>query len=140
MADNTKAIQHMPPQEVDTRSSGAEADEQRQVRTYRPLVDIVDANEEFLVIADLPGAAQDTIDITYQEDVLTIDAPVAERDFGEVQMHRQEYGVGAFHRRFVVEAPVDADQMSADYEDGVLTVHLPKAEESKGRRIEIKKA
>ena len=139
MAQQTKAIQQMPPQEVEARPHG-EAERGRENVTFQPRVDIIDTNEEFLVVADVPGASQDTIDVTYQDDVLTIDAPVAHRSPGPVAVHRQEYGIGSFQRRFVVEAPVDADRMSADYEHGVLTVHLPKAEKAKGRRIKVKQA
>ena len=139
MAQNTKAIQQMPPQEVEARPHG-EAEQNRDNPTYQPRVDIIDTNDEYLVVADVPGASQDTIDVSYQDDVLTIDAPVEHRGPGPVAVHRQEYGIGSFQRRFVVEAPVDADKMSADYDSGVLTIHLPKAEKAKGRRIEVKPA
>ncbi|UCD74433.1 MAG: Hsp20/alpha crystallin family protein [Phycisphaerales bacterium] len=139
MAQHTKAIQQMPPQEVEARSHG-EAERSRENVTFQPRVDIIDTNDEFLVVADVPGASQETIDVTYQDDVLTIDVPVEHHGVGPVAVLRQEYGVGSFQRRFVVEAPVDADRMSAHYEHGVLTIHLPKAEKAKGRRIKVKQA
>ncbi|MDY7108881.1 MAG: Hsp20/alpha crystallin family protein [Planctomycetota bacterium] len=135
MADQTQAIQQRPPQQVQERG---EAQPEHRGRTFTPNVDIIDAGEEFLVLADVPGASRDNIDVTFQEDVLTIDAPVEPRGGQATAIHRAEYGIGGFHRRFVVEAPVDADRMSAGYEDGVLTIHLPKAEKAKGRRIEVK--
>jgi HSP20 family protein len=135
MAEKTQAIQHRPPQPAQARG---EAQPEHRGRTYTPNVDIIDAGEEFLIMADVPGASRDDIDVTFQEDVLTIDAPVEPRGAEATAIHRAEYGIGGFHRRFVVEAPVDADRMSAGYENGVLTIHLPKAEKARGRRIEVK--
>jgi HSP20 family molecular chaperone IbpA len=136
MAEHDKAIEKAAPQTV---AVSGESDSRRQQEwTYRPNVDVIDAKEEYLVVADIPGAAQNDIDITFQEDVLSIQAPVSGRFPETAQFHRQEYGVGGFHRRFVVEAPVDADKMTADFEHGVLTVHLPKAEKAKGRRVPVK--
>jgi HSP20 family molecular chaperone IbpA len=135
MAEQTQAIQQRPAQPVQARS---ESQPEHRGRTYTPHVDIIDAGDEFLVMADVPGADQDNIDVTFQEDVLTIDAPVGPRGAQATAIHRAEYGIGGFHRRFVVEAPVDADKMAAGYENGVLTIHLPKAEKAKGRRIKVK--
>lgn len=132
MAEQTRAIQKSQSQDVEVKK-GSEREWH-----YCPTVDIIEKQDEFMITADVPGASKDTIDVTYQEDVLTIDAPVAPRGQANTQLHRQEYGVGRFHRRFVVEAPVNADNMSAAYAEGVLTVHLPKAEEARGRRIEVK--
>lgn len=135
MAEQTKAIQQRPAQPAGARS---ETQPEPRGRTYTPSVDIIDAGEEFLVVADVPGASRDDIDVTFQEDVLTIDAPVEPRGAEATAIHRAEYGIGGFHRRFVVEAPVDADRMTAGYENGVLTIHLPKAEKAKGRQIKVK--
>ena len=140
MAEQTRAIQQSTPQSVDVHRENEGDATRQQSWTYRPHVDIVDTPEEYTVVADIPGARQDAIDVTFQEDVLSIQAPVQPRGQGAVAVHRQEYGVGGFHRRFVVEAPVDADRMSAEYDHGVLTVRLPKAEKAKGRRIEVKSA
>lgn len=140
MAEQTKAIQQSTPQHVDVHRENENDATRQQSWTYRPNVDIIDTADEYTVVADIPGARQDAIDVTFQEDVLSIQAPVPPRGQNAVAVHRQEYGIGGFHRRFVVEAPVDADRMSADYDNGVLTVHLPKAEKAKGRRIEVKSA
>jgi HSP20 family protein len=139
MADNTNAIEKTRPTTVEAQRVD-EGNAQQSSWTYRPHVDIVATNDEYLVVADIPGADQDTIDVTYQEDVLSIQAQIAPRGRDATAVHRQEYGVGGFHRRFVVEAPVDAEKMSAEYDHGVLTVRLPKAEQAKGRRIEVKSA
>jgi HSP20 family molecular chaperone IbpA len=137
MAEHTKAIQQTPAQNVEvSRASETE----RASWAYRPNVDIIEQSDDFVVMADVPGAKADMIDVTFEDDVLTIQAPVDPRFHRETAFHRQEYGVAGFHRRFVVEARVDPDRMTARYEQGVLTVTLPKAEEAKGRRITVKSA
>lgn len=140
MADNTNAIEKTRPTPVEAQRVDNQSEETPMSWTYRPHVDIVATNDEYLVVADIPGADQDTIDVTFQEDVLSIQAQIEPRGRDATAVYRQEYGVGGFHRRFVVEAPVDAEKMSAEYDHGVLTVRLPKAEQAKGRRIEVKSA
>ena len=137
MAENTHDIQCARPAEAQ-RVEGSNANDERSSWAYRPSVDIIDGRDEYTIVADLPGADQDTIDVTFQDDVLSIQAPVAPRGANVTQVYRHEYGVGGFHRRFVVEAPVDAERMTAEYDQGVLTVHLPKAEQAPGCRIEVK--
>jgi HSP20 family molecular chaperone IbpA len=137
MAEHTKAIQQTPAQNVEV---SRESEAERASWTYRPNVDIIEQNDEFIVMADVPGAQADRIDVAFEEDVLSIQAPVDPRYHRDMAFHRQEYGVAGFHRRFVVEARVDPDRMTAQYENGVLTVTLPKAEEAKGRRIPVKNA
>ncbi len=107
--------------------------------TYRPHVDIVDATDAFIVEADLPGADADSINVTFDEEVLSIQAEVPPRVPGnDVEVLQQEYGVGSFHRRFVVEAEVNGEAIAADYRDGVLTVRLPKAEAARPRQIPVR--
>jgi HSP20 family protein len=137
MAEKSKAIQKTAPQQIEASRPA----EERETAFYRPNVDIVDLPDEFLVVADVPGAASDGIDVTFEEDVLTIDAKVPPRQDEEAsRFFRREYGVGRFQRRFVVEAPVDADGLTAAHDHGVLTIHLPKAEKAKGRKIPVSSA
>ena len=138
MADEKKDIQRAEAQAVQPHhgdTSGSTDD--RSAWTYRPNVDIIDSAQEYTVLADLPGADQDAIDVSFQDDVLSVQAPIEPRVSNVSQVYRHEYGIGGFHRRFVVEAPVDAEKMSAEYDNGVLAIHLPKAEKAKGRRIAV---
>ena len=137
MANDPKAIQTTQPQDMQVSSEHAPDHPEWM---YRPSVDILETSDDFVVTADLPGAERGRIDVTYQDDILSIQAPVQRRHSDTAQFYRQEYGVGAFHRRFVVEAAVNAEKMSAEYAGGVLTVRLPKAEQAKGRRIEVTSA
>jgi HSP20 family protein len=135
MANDT-AIERTQGQAIETKPAG----ERERTLTYRPNVDIVENNEEFQIVADLPGADREKIDVAFQEDVLTIDAPVEPRYSESSEFHRQEYGVAGFHRRFVVEGAVEPDRMTADYDNGILRVRLPKSEKARGRKIPVTSA
>jgi len=107
--------------------------------TYVPTVDIVENQDELLLIADVPGAAHDGVDIDYERGRLTVQARVEPRQSAErTDYLLQEYGVGDFSRSFQVGEGIDAGKIHAEIAEGVLTVHLPKAAELKPRRIEVK--
>ncbi len=103
---------------------------------YRPNVDIVERLDELVVLADVPGASPDGIDVQFEEGTLTIHAKVEPRN-QDVDFLVREYGVGDYWRTFQVAETVDAGKISADYADGVLALHLPKAEAAKPRKIPV---
>lgn len=105
--------------------------------TYRPDMDILDSADEFLVVADVPGASRDHINITFEDGILTIQAASQWRYPEKTEFRRQEFGVGNYHRRFKIDETVDAAGISAEYSEGVLTVHLPKAPEARRHRIPV---
>jgi HSP20 family protein len=105
---------------------------------YRPNVDIYELADELVVQADVPGAKSDDIDIQFEDGSLTIHARVPQRRSDEAGYLRQEYGMGDFYRTFRVSEHIDATRISAEYKDGVLTLHLPKVEAVKPRKIKIK--
>ena len=107
---------------------------------YRPNVDIVENSDELLVLADLPGVAGEDIDVDFEDGTLTLHAKVAARQQEGVEYLVHEYGVGDYFRTFRVSEAIDASKISADYADGVLTLHLPKAESTKPRKIDVKSA
>jgi HSP20 family protein len=106
----------------------------------RPAMMPMDAYREdgnFVVHLDLPGVSVDSIDLTVEQNVLTVHAerkpPVgegAERVVGE-----RSYGV--FTRQLFLGEALDSDQLTANYEDGVLTLRIPIVEKTKSRKIEI---
>jgi HSP20 family protein len=105
---------------------------------YRPAVDIVELPGELRVVADVPGASKDGIDIHFEKGVLTIHAKVAPRYSEEADYLLREYGVGDYCRVFTVSENIDASKISADYADGILTLHLPKSEAAQPRKIEVR--
>jgi HSP20 family protein len=110
----------------------------RDDAVFRPNVDILERENELLVLADLPGATADAIDIRYEDGVLTIHGRVPSRVSEGRRLLLQEYGVGDFHRSFRLGDRIDASANSAEYVEGVLTVHLPKVEAARPRRIEVR--
>lgn len=91
----------------------------------------------FVVHLDLPGASADSIDLTVEQNVLTIHAerkpPVG--DHAERVVDERSYGV--FSRQLFLGDTLDADQLTADYDAGVLTLRIPIAEKAKPRKVEI---
>lgn len=112
----------------------------RSRQTFRPNVDIVERAEELLVRADMPGTTAGDVDIQYENGTLTLFGKVADRQPEERQLLTQEYGVGDFLRTFEVSEAVDAERISAEFSDGVLTLHLPKTEKVKPRKISVRLA
>ena len=104
---------------------------------FRPSVDIVETSDEFQIVADIPGAQKDGIEIRYEEGTVIIDAQAADRAPSGAKMLLREYGVGDFHRSFKVSETIDSSRISADFKDGVLVLHLPKLEAAKSRRIPV---
>ena len=108
---------------------------------FVPAIDIVESPEEFVLRADLPGISQKDVKVSVMADTLTIRGErkqtTAQKDGS---LHRSERVYGAFERSFTLGTPVRADQIKASYRDGVLEVHVPKAEEARMREIEVQVA
>jgi HSP20 family protein len=105
--------------------------------TYTPRVDILETEEELLLFADMPGVKEGEVDIRFESGELTLHArrpkpPVpAEAWLWESQ-------AGDFFRSFRITEQVSADKIWAELKNGVLTLHLPKAETAKPRKIAVK--
>lgn len=113
-----------------------ETEQTRSGAFYRPDVDILELADELVVRADVPGARSDNIDISFEDGALTIYAKVVERPpSGPVLL--REFGIGDYRRTFRVSEQIDASRISAQYGDGVLTLHLPKAEKARPRKIRV---
>jgi HSP20 family protein len=120
-------------------TTNAETERTHAGRTYIPQVDIVENKEELLLIADVPGAQADGIDVDYERGRLTIQAKVDPRQPEDrTQYLMREYGVGDFCRSFDVGEGIDAGKIHAEVAGGVLTLHLPKAQELMPRKIAVK--
>lgn len=109
------------------------------VAEWAPLVDIVEHDTEYLIKAELPGVKKDDVKVTVQDDVLTI---TGERTFEKEEKgrkyHRVERAYGRFARSFTLPEDADGNKVAAEFNDGVLKVHLPKAERAKTKSIEVK--
>ena len=103
-----------------------------------PAVDVEETAEAYVFRADLPGMSSKDVKVTVNNDTLTLrgERKREERET-EGSMHRVERAYGSFERSFTLGLPVRADQVKASYKNGVLEVHVPKAEEAKPRDIEV---
>lgn len=107
-------------------------------RTWMPAVDIRETAEAFLVSAELPGLSRDDINITLEDSVLTLSGERRfEKEAEKDNYHRIERSYGSFSRSFTLGSGVEAEKVKASFKDGVLTVTVPKREESKPRKISI---
>jgi HSP20 family protein len=104
-----------------------------------PPVDIYQSGDHELILkAELPDMAREDIDITVENDTLTIRGEKKfASDVKEEQFHRVERRYGTFSRSFTLPPTVDAGKVSADYRNGVLTIKLPMREESKPRQVKV---
>lgn len=134
-------MQPMTPDACDAHSNcaanGHSAERAQPARTFRPSVDILHADDALLIFADLPGALPDAIQVQFDRGVLALTANVAPRAISGVTISR-EYAVGDFQRSFRLPDEFDGSKTSAEYRDGVLCLRVPKADEARAQRIEIK--
>lgn len=130
MAEKTVATRAQPttPQvREETRS---------QERYITPPVDIYETADGLVVKADLPGVAKENLDVRVENNLLTLRGKSGHVATGE-PIYR-EYELVHFFRQFELNERVDQGKISADLKHGVLTLTLPKAEEAKPRRIDVK--
>ena len=107
---------------------------------WSPAVDVRESDNDFIVTAELPGLAKDTVDITIENGVLSLSGEKKEeREEGVADSGRYvlERRYGRFQRSFSLPRGVDADNVSAKFSDGILTVTLPKSATAKPRQITI---
>jgi HSP20 family protein len=106
---------------------------------WAPALDISERKDAYLVTVELPGVEADDLEITLEDGLLTIQG---ERQFtsesSEQQFHRIERRYGAFRRSITLPAQVQAEQIEATCDNGVLQVLVPKMEEAKPKRIQVR--
>jgi len=115
----------------------ASAEHTRSGSYYRPSVDILEQADELVVVADVPGTTGDDIDVDFEDGTLTIHAKVKPRQEEGLEYLVREYGVGDYYRTFRVSEAIDSSKITAEYSEGVLTLHLPKAEAARPRKIAV---
>lgn len=107
-------------------------------RTFTPAVDIFERQSDIVLVADMPGVDEKSVDITVEKNVLAISGTVgAAAELEGYKLVYSEYGVGDYKRAFTLSDEVDRERITASVKNGVLTLVLPKAEAAKSRRIEV---
>lgn len=113
----------------------AETSDDIETAEWYPAADVYDRDGEYLIAVDLPGIDRSALEITIDDNRLTIKGT---RAAAETSTTRTERPAGRFFRTFSVPAAVDQQIIKAAYKDGVLEVRLPKRKEQEAKRIEIK--
>jgi HSP20 family protein len=108
-----------------------------------PTVEIAETEEELVLTAELPGMTTDNVEITFEDDILRIrgekkDERKVEKN-GGARYHLWERNFGTFERSFALPRMIDPEKLFAEMKNGILTIHMPKADTAKvkGRKIEI---
>ena len=108
------------------------------LRRWMPAMDLVEADEHFVLRADLPGMSEEDVNIEVEERVLTISGErKAEHTETKDGYQRFERAFGAFSRSLTLPEGIDAEAVSASFDRGVLEVRIPKPEQHKPRKISI---
>ena len=109
-----------------------------EVSGWVPSLDIREDADRFTVDVEVPGVKREEIDVTFSDGELRIRGERKWEKSDGVTWHRQERGVGVFTRTVQFPVPVKSDAIEASFRDGILTVSVPKAEEAKPRKVQIK--
>ena len=102
-----------------------------------PAADIFEADSALTVILEMPGVDKANVEVTVENDLLTIEGRLDFSKYEGMQPVYSEYNIGNYRRSFSMSNKIDQAKISADMSDGVLTVTLPKAEAAKAKRIAI---
>lgn len=133
MADTSSAIEAQK-QELSTLE---DTERTRDCQCFVPRADIYETDDQIVVVVDVPGASENSIDITLEKNVLTINAYVEPEDREGYALSLAEYEVGDYQRSFRLSDEVDRENIEASIKDGVLRLELAKAKEAQSRKINV---
>jgi HSP20 family protein len=106
---------------------------------WNPAIDLFEDKDNVFVKAEVPGMKKEDIEVTLHDGVLSISGErKSEQKFENAETYRSERFVGRFQRAVTLPSQVKAESVTAHYQDGILTITLPKAEEAKRKQIEVK--
>jgi len=108
---------------------------------WTPAVDILEQGDNLVIRAEVPGIERDAIDVKLEDNTLILSGKrVRETEGDDTRAFRRERVYGSFVRSFSLPKTVDATRITAEYKNGVLEITVPKVEEAKPRKIDIKAA
>lgn len=106
---------------------------------WAPLVDVIEDGKEYVIKAELPGVKKEDVKVRIENGMLTISGERHfEKEEGGKRYHRVERSYGSFERTFMLPDTCTVDKMAAKYNDGMLTLHIPKNKEAAPKSIEVK--
>jgi len=106
-------------------------------RYYVPYADIFETDESLSVVMEMPGVEKKDLDIGLENDVLRVDGRIDFSKYEGMEPVYTEYNVGHYTRSFTLSNKIDQERITAELDDGVLTLTLPKAKQAQPRRISI---
>jgi len=108
--------------------------------TWSPAVDIYETENELVLTAELPGVEEKDVEIKIEDNTLSLKGERKfEKETREENYHRIERAYGSFYRSFSLPNYVDQEKISAEYENGLLKIHMPKKAEVKPKKVKILK-
>lgn len=110
----------------------------RPMRAFLPTADIFETEDALTVVLEMPGVDRNNIDVNVDNGVLMIEGRIDFSKYEGLQPVYSEYNIGPFRRNFRISSRIDQDKIKAEMRDGVITLTLPKAEQAKPRRIEVR--
>lgn len=132
MAEETKDLQKKEA----AQPQGTERTRER--KAYIPNVDILERKDDIILIADMPGVDEKSVDITLDKNILTINGYVEPEVPEKCCLAYAEYNIGDYERTFTLSDEIDRNGIEASVKNGVLRLTLPKAAEVKERKIAVK--
>jgi len=106
-------------------------------RAFLPMTDIFETDQALTVVLEMPGVSKDNVDISVENDILTIEGWIDYSKYEGLQPVYTEYNVGHYVRSFQISSKIEQSGISAELKDGVMTLVLPKAETAKPRKIKL---
>jgi HSP20 family molecular chaperone IbpA len=106
-------------------------------RTHAPSVDVIEKDNDYILVADMPGVDENSVDVTLEKDLLTIHGRVQHEIPEDYKPILSEYEVCDYKRSFTISEEIDRDRIQATVKDGVLRLILPKAEGARARKIPV---
>ncbi len=111
-----------------------------ELSVVTPRSDIWEKADGFMLVADMPGVAEKSVEIHLEHNELRISGTTSHEHLTDYELAYSEYRPSSFRRIFRISDEVDAEKISAHMKDGVLRVHLPKRDALKPRKIEVRSA
>jgi HSP20 family molecular chaperone IbpA len=130
----------MSPQELQVQEK-REVERQQEstvpARAFLPPTDIFESGDVLTIVMEMPGVDRKDVEVKVEDDILNVEGRLDFSKYEGMQPVYTEYNVGHYRRSFSLSSKIDQDRISAQMQDGVLTLLLPKAEEAKPRRISV---
>jgi HSP20 family protein len=134
MTENTMSME-LEKQDVESPTT---VERTRPRRTFVPRVDIYETDDQVVLLADMPGVTENSIDITLEKNILTVRGEVELSIPDEYELAYAEYYIGDYERTFALSDEVDRTKIEASIKNGVLRLVLPKDDAAKTRKIAVR--